>query len=279
MKKEKTYQSINQRINQSVRYYRVPFTVEKDTVLNSLLNRIKEDHPLQTRTFSIPAWTRTVAAVAAIVLVVFISGVLITTQNIRNEGNEVVSFRLPDQSRVILANESSVKFNRLFWNRIVKLKGKAYFEVMKGSAFLVKTDKGNVEVLGTRFTVDDKNDQLQVICFEGKVKATFGGKEVILVPGSGVTLSSDHKQTELNEKDEYPEFATFSAEYNNAELNTVVKDLESFFGVQIDNSVKQPRYFSGTLNTGNLETALSILTVSLQLEYKIQNYRSIIIHK
>mgnify|MGYP007017525220 CR=1 FL=1 len=115
MKKDKTYQSISQRINQSAKYYRVPYTVEKDTALNSLLNRIKEDTPHPSRFISLPVWTRTVAAVAAVVLVVFVSGILITSQNIRNEGNEVVVFRLPDQSRVILANESSVNFNRFFW--------------------------------------------------------------------------------------------------------------------------------------------------------------------
>jgi transmembrane sensor len=279
MEKDKTYQSINRRINQSVRYYRVPSSVEKDAALNSLLNSIKEEIPQQKEIISFPAWTKRVAAVAAVLIVVFVSGLLISSQNIRNEGNKVVSFRLPDQSRIVLASRSSVKFNKWYWNRMVKLKGKAYFEVIKGSTFQVKTPKGNVEVLGTRFMVDEKNERLQVICFEGKVKATFGDKEVILVPGSGAIFSSDHKQVDLNEKEEYPGFARFSAEYNNAELNMVVKDMESFFGVQIDNNVKQPRYFSGTLNTGNLETALSILTVSLQLEYKFQNDRSVVIHK
>jgi transmembrane sensor len=278
MNKDTTYQSINQRINQSVKYYRVPYTVEKDTALNSLLNRIKEDSPHHSRFISLPVWTRTVAAVAAVVLVVFVSGILITSQNIRNEEKEVVVFRLPDQSRVILANESSVNFNRFFWNRKVNLKGKAYFEVMKGRTFQVNTLKGNIEVLGTRFVVDDKNDQLQVVCFEGKVKTTFRGEEVILVPGSGIRFSPDQKQVSLNEKEEYPGIAMFSVEYNNAELVSVVKDLESFFGVQIDSNVKQPRYFSGSLNTGNLETALSIVTVSLQLEYKIQSDTSVLIY-
>jgi transmembrane sensor len=277
MKKDNTYQSINQRINQSVRYYRVPSVVEKETALNSLLSRIKEDIPHQSRTISVPFWIRTVAAVAAVAIVVFVSGMLISSQNIRNEGNNVVSFRLPDQSRVVLANESSVKFNKFFWNRKVNLKGKAYFEVMKGSTFQVNTSKGNVEVLGTRFVVDEKNERLQVICFEGKVKATFGDEEVILVPGAGILFSPDEKQVPLSEIEEYPGIAMFSMQYNNAELGAVAKDMESFFGVQIKSIVKQPRYFSGTLNTGNLETALSILTVSLQLEYKIQSDKSILI--
>jgi transmembrane sensor len=278
MEKDISYQSINRRINQSVRYYRVPSTVEKDAALNSLLNAIKEETPQQKKIISLPAWTRTAAAVAAVLIVVFVSGMLISSQNIKNEGNKVFTFRLPDQSRVVLTSESSVKFNKWYWNRNVKLKGKAYFEVEKGSTFRVKTSKGNVEVLGTRFMVDEKNERLQVICFEGKVKASFGDKEVILVPGSGISLSSDQKQENMRENEEYPAFAMFSADYHNVELNRVVKDMESFFGVQIENHVRQQRYFSGTLNTGNLETALSILTVSLQLEFKIESDRTIVIN-
>ena len=118
MKKDITYQSINQRINQSVRYYRVPSTVEKDAALNSLLNRIREEKPQQSKVISLPAWTRAAAAIAAILVVAFISGMLLTTQNFRNNGKEVVIFRLPDHSRVILAYESSVRFNKLFLNRI-----------------------------------------------------------------------------------------------------------------------------------------------------------------
>jgi len=278
MKKDITYQSINQRINQSVRYYRVPSTVEKDAALNSLLNRIREEKPRQTKVFSLPTWTRTVAAVAAVLVIAYISGMLLTTQNFKNNGKDIATFRLPDQSRVILASESSVRFNKLFLNRKVNLKGKAYFEVAKGSKFQVGTSKGSVEVLGTRFTVDDRNDQMQVVCFEGKVKATFKNEDVVLVPGAGIRFTPDQKQIPLNEKEEYPGFARFSKEYNNAELETVIQDMETFFGVQIDSRVKQPRYFSGTLNTGNLETALSIFTVSLQLEYKLQSDQSIIIY-
>jgi transmembrane sensor len=279
MKKDITYQSINQRINQSIRYYRVPFTVGKDAALNSLLNRIKETTPQQTRIMSLPAWTRTVASVAAVVIVVFVSGMLITSQKISNVGNIVVAFRLPDQSRVILANESSIRFNKLFWSRKVNLKGKAYFEVKKGSTFQVLTAKGNVEVLGTRFMVDDRNDRFQVVCFDGKVKASFNNDEVIILPGSGIQFSKDEEQVRLTENEEYPGFARFSAEYSSTELETVIKDLEIFFGVKIDNQILKTRYFSGTLNTGNLETALSIVTVSLQLEYKIQSDNSILIYK
>ena len=57
-----------------------------------------------------------------------------------------------------------------------------------------------------------------------------------------------------------------------------MEDMESFFGVRIENRAGQERYFTGTINTGNLETALSIVTVSLRLQYDIRNDRSIIVY-
>jgi transmembrane sensor len=277
MKKEISYQSINQRINQSVRYYRFPNRIEKEAALNSVLRKIREDAPVQTNTVRIPLWMRTVAAVAAVLILVFISGMIISTENVRNTGKEVVSLRLPDRSRVILADQSSVRFNKLFWNRKVNLTGKAYFEVKKGSVFQVSTPRGNVKVLGTRFLVEGKNEQLQVVCFEGKVKASFGNEEAVLVSGSGIRMTKNEKLVKITEKEDYPGIARFSAGYSNTELEDVLKDLGSFFGVKIDNRIKQSRYFTGKLDTGNLETALTIVTSSLGLGFKIGNDNTVII--
>jgi ferric-dicitrate binding protein FerR (iron transport regulator) len=277
MKKEILVQSINQRINQSVRYYRFPHRIEKEAALNSVLRKIREEAPSYTYTVHIPLWARTVAAIAAVLILVFISGMIISTENVRNTGKEVVTLRLPDRSRVILADQSSVRFNKLFWNRKVNLKGKAYFEVKKGSTFQVCTPKGNVKVLGTRFLVEGKIEQLQVICFEGKVKASFGNEEAVLVSGSGIRMNRDEKQVKITEKEDYPGIARFSAGYSNVVLDNVLKDLESFFGIKIDNRVKQSRYFTGKLDTGNLETALTIITSSLGLHYKIGDDNTVII--
>jgi transmembrane sensor len=278
MKKENTYQSINQRINQSVRHYRVPYRIEKDAALNSLMNRIGNEERSPEKTMVMPHWMRTVAAVAAVLLLVFISGHLLFTQKISNTGKEVVTLRLPDHSRVVLAAQSQVKYNKLTWNRKVKLNGKAYFEVKKGSTFQVNTPGGNVQVLGTRFLVEGKDDQMEVICFEGRVKAANRQDEVLLAAGSGVRLSPNEKQLTTAGRDAYPGIAKYTAVYTNAELDKVLKDMSAFFGVRVSNQVKQNRYFTGSLNTGNMETALTIVTSSLKLDYKIGQDNTVVIY-
>jgi ferric-dicitrate binding protein FerR (iron transport regulator) len=125
-----------------------------------------------------------------------------------------------------------------------------------------------VEVLGTRFTVDDRNEKLEVICFEGKVRASFRDGEKELVPGTGIEFSGSKNLKPISTKEEYPGMAKFSENYSNSGLDNVLKDMESFFGVRIENRTNSARYFSGTILTGNLDNALSIVTVSLGLNYK-----------
>jgi transmembrane sensor len=271
MKDEFKYQSINQRISQSIRYYKVPSPIEKNAALNSLLEKIHTSEKEETRTVIFPVWAKSSLAVAASLILAIILWVVFASQNITNQGNQVVSFRLPDHSRVVLSAQSTVTYNRLFLNRNLQLKGKAYFEVKKGKKFSVSTSKGNVEVLGTRFTVDSRKDRLQVICFDGKVKASFQTKNSILLPGSGVLFADRKEQVNFTEEQKYPGFARYHAKYENTGLDVILNDLEAFFGVKIENQNGKKRYFTGSIDTGSLDVALAILTGSLKLNYKLEN--------
>jgi len=277
MNKEKTYQSINHRINQSVRQYRIPYTVGKDAALNSILERIRDTKDTPQKSFLLPYWIKSVAAAAAVVFVLVSAGWVLSNQNIGNPGENAVSHRLPDQSRVMLAEGSTLKYNRFFQSRKVHLSGKAYFEVQKGNRFQVTARNGRVEVLGTRFTIDDRNGRLEVVCFEGKVRATYNQQEIVLGEGAGVNFSENQEKEPVTIQESYPPMALFSEIYSNSELDGVLKDLGSFFGVTIINQVGKERFFSGTLNTGSLETALEIISASLEIRYKKQVDQSIIV--
>jgi ferric-dicitrate binding protein FerR (iron transport regulator) len=205
--------------------------------------------------------------------------VTLATRSIHNESQQVASFRLPDQSRVVLDSKSAVSFRKFFWNRKLKLEGKGYFEVKKGSRFQVITSGGFVEVLGTRFLTDVSNNQMQVMCYEGKVKAAFHDNEEILPAGTGVRFTENDNKIKLTGKESYPGFALFSKEYHNENAETVMNDLEKFFGVNIVNQTDQQRYFSGSINTGNLDLALSIVTASLKLDFEHQKKNNIRIYQ
>ena len=91
----------------------------------------------------------------------------------------------------------------------------------------------------------------------------------LLLPGNGVECSPGAKDELIKKEASYPDFALFNANYHNQALADILEDIRKFFGVEIDNRIANQRFFTGSIHTGNLETALSIITGSLELKYEI----------
>ena len=103
---------------------------------------------------------------------------------------ETTNLTLPDASKVVLNAASSLTYNPKKWNseRKVTLKGEAYFKVAKGARFDVVTSEGVVSVLGTQFTVKQRDRFFEVICFEGLVPVVSGNQKEKLSPGDTFRL-------------------------------------------------------------------------------------------
>jgi len=86
-----------------------------------------------------------------------------------NDKYEIVV--LPDGSIAYLNSNSSISYNKDFWERIVRQEGEVFFEVRKGKApFIVKTELGEIKVLGTKFNVKTDKKELVVEVQEGTVE-------------------------------------------------------------------------------------------------------------
>lgn len=103
---------------------------------------------------------------------------------------------LPDGSKVWLNSGSTLRFPTAFIGseRIVELKGEAYFEIAKNSKmpFLVRTNNAmDIKVLGTQFNVmaydDEKNINTTLI--EGSVEVLKGLGKTLLKPGQEAILN------------------------------------------------------------------------------------------
>lgn len=86
---------------------------------------------------------------------------------------------LPDGSEVWLNAESTIEFPSAFIGneRIVRLKGEAYFKVMRNEQqpFIVHTDKMDVKVIGTEFNFKNyKAETPHVSLVNGKVEVMHG---------------------------------------------------------------------------------------------------------
>lgn len=92
---------------------------------------------------------------------------------------ERTQLTLSDGSTVILNGNSTLKYPEEFSpdkKRITYLKGEAYFDITRKSAafnneFTVTTNHGEIEVLGTRFTVHATTKYTEVVLIRGSVKA------------------------------------------------------------------------------------------------------------
>jgi len=270
MNKNRNNQSISEKADQLLNSYQVHAKMDKEEVLDTILNKIeqKENTPVRKINWYQVAGISAAASVAVLVVFWFFTA----SVTVNSEMGETLTYRMPDNSRVVLHDNSSVKFGKYINKRKVALTGKAYFEVVKGDGFVVKTKNGNVAVLGTRFLVADNNEALNVKCYEGKVKTEFDRHSWILEPGTQFYGNSNSaEKNEIAEKTEYPDFAEFFGSFSNAPLLNVIQEIEGFFDVNIELKTGETEKFSGTIETGNLESALLIVCESLGLRYKFED--------
>jgi transmembrane sensor len=255
-------------IDQFIRYYRVPSVQDKQDVLNLVQSKIpalpdkKGAKVINARLFFTIG---SIAAVACFLLFfLYFSYFMQTFSNSQHE--EAVCF-LPDHSRVIVAPGAEISYPKVFFFRTVKLNGSAYFEVEKGSKFKVKTDYGEITVLGTRFSVVENNGSLQVCCYEGAVKVKCGGEERQLQIGQWIESSNQEIGVSQRLDERYPEMAYFKRKYNNANLSKISADLKNFFGIDIIISAPNTSHFSGTFHAPDIESVLEILCTPFDLNY------------
>lgn len=148
--------------------------------------------------------------------------------------------RLPDGSSVML-NANSVLEVPADWeadNRIVKLSGEAFFEVSHAAndeKFTVRTEKGDITVLGTKFNVQEREGDLEVALTEGKVSLTVPGSPVTyLNPGEIASVNAENfvdlKSVDLTP---YTAWSEHKMVFKDMPVSRVVRRLKHDFGLDI----------------------------------------------
>jgi transmembrane sensor len=279
MKKNNQNKKIIQDAGKILQNYRVETSSSKEEVLEKLLRKIDEKEEVSKAPQRRITWYLAGAAsVAATIAILVVFWFFTASETISSRQGEIYAFRLPDDSRVVLHDVSSLSYRKHLWKRDVKLTGEAYFEVEKGAGFRVKTRVGEVEVLGTRFRVQEEADGLMVQCFEGRVKTNYADNSWILEPGT--QFAGRHKTAKkevFTTENGYPGFARFQRNFSNTPLRDVVHEIENFFEVDIRVTIPAGKNFSGSVHSGNLENVLRIVCEPLQLDYHFEDKYSIVI--
>lgn len=186
------------------------------------------------------------------------------------------SVTLEDGSTVTLNANSSIKVFRNFLeheNREVWIKGEAFFEVTRKSdlmKFIVHTKNFDVEVLGTKFNINNRRCKSEVMLEEGKVKLVAKDKEPLFMkPGEQVSVSDQNGDFEkqIAKPERYEAWRNNMLVFENTPLSEVAKIIQDYYGVQVvvNDPLLSARQFTGTLPNNDL----NIILLALKTSYKI----------
>lgn len=218
-------------------------------------------------------WMYWAAGVAAIFLVGFFGIKNISKPiSISSEVASTLAYQLPDESIVSLNANSTITFIEKDWEdkREIRLSGEAFFQVEEGSQFTVLTNTGQVQVLGTSFNVKERDGVYEVSCATGKVAVSSGDEEVILTPGQRTYLYATQLKKSTINIDEIGAWRNGDFYFNQAPLETVVKELERQFEIEISLSPDiSDRIYNGYFNKENLTEALQLVFVPMGLQFQL----------
>lgn len=224
-----------------------------------------------------------VAATVALVAVFFISTskeTLDPTINYATISAERSSIELPDGSFVEVNANSTLTYSSE-WDRRVNLTGEAFFEVTKGSTFEVITPTGKVTVLGTSFNVFARNGELEVACKTGKVQVSIPDKAFTenISPGEAVLFKSDTVKKVSYLPNLIGKWNQGEFYFNEKELTDVIDELQRQFDIDIKVTDSINQKFTGFFTTSDLETALEMVCLPLDLSFEKIGDQNFVIRK
>lgn len=256
---------------EKIKHYSAQLVAPELDKQNVFENILKARETKSTTTTSIKTYVLRIAAILILLIGVlaFLKEFTLSTYKTITAQSQIV--QLPDDSKVLLQPGSNLSYNAYFWflDREVTLQGEAFFEVEKGETFSVSTPNGDVKVLGTKFNVNSFNDELNVVCYEGRVEVSQDKITEVITSDQFIVI----KQGKLEnlEAIQLKELPTTSQYYQIIDSNfeKVITDIERYYGANIKTgSIKTEKNFTGQLPKNNINKALDIISKTYQLHYK-----------
>jgi len=209
-------------------------------------------------------------AISAAASILIIMGLFFNKVTHTADQGTQLALILPDDSRVDLNAGSSITYHRFFWsgNRVVTLDGEGLFSVKTGENFIVATDSGTIEVLGTVFNVKSRTSVFEVTCYEGKVRVgTNSDEQKIIQKGEAVSLKNGSLyKTQVSESE--PLWKKGESLFISTPLKEVLDELERQYNITFNRiAINENKLFSGGFLHNNLDIALESVLVPMNLEY------------
>lgn len=264
----------------SIAYKKEDFTISSETAWQAIEKHIEVDKP--ARRFKI---AHGVAAAVAFVLIFFGASYLFNSNSSAGNIQYVLdadkkdTLTFSDGSQAYLFGPCSISYPEQFANneRIISMTGFGYFDIAhdKTRAFEINTKNGKIEVLGTSFTVDTRQQEsFTVKCITGKVKVTGSTNgtisEAILIKNNKATYSGQSEQLVVSLFETSDLGLTVPIRdltFKNKPLREILERIEYTYGVTIqleDKKLLETRY-STSLNDTTIDDFLTELKITFNV--------------
>lgn len=222
-------------------------------------------------------------AAAVIVPILICAATLLYRQNNRIVNTEVViatnagenvTVTLPDNSKVMLNEESSLKYKLSSFSskeRQIDFVGEGYFDVAKNSAipFVINTRNMRVKVLGTKFNLLVRgNSNSELTLDEGLVMLTalLSGSEIVLNPDQKAILNDKTGLFTIQDLTVANREVWYNGQiaFYRADLPSVIDRLNKCYktNIVIDSNKYKKDLFTGTVTSRNFNEALDVIVVA-----------------
>ena len=185
------------------------------------------------------------AAIAACVLVLLAVGITVNSSSIDAPYGEYLTHTLPDGSTMTMNSGTKVRLTGDFDEKqreVRLLRGEVFFEVVPSDVpFVVETDHGTVDVLGTAFDVrywpSDAESSTDVAVKSGRVRVTpHLGRPVVLTAGDAIRLlpgSESALALRDGEAENQLSWTQESFKYSNHHTTDIIEEIERRFDIDI----------------------------------------------
>ncbi len=281
-------------------HFKVPQPEQSDYL--EVKQKIQQEihRPILALPLSLPAmqisstWKKAAAMLTGIALLGIMSFFFLRGQSAllyTTHYGEIQNIILPDSSAVTLnANSSLTLAGNWQQSREVWLEGEAFFSVKKvntssenndGSRpvkFIVHTNNLDVEVLGTRFNVNERRGLTKVVLNSGRVKLknNIDKETVNMYPGDFVAYSKTDRKFLKQEVDAklFSSWKEGRFAFDGTPIQEIAQMLEDNYGyeVKIENQALASRKFTADILSHDVGILLTLIAESLDVKAeKINN--------
>ena len=186
---------------------------------------------------------------------------------------------LPDGTKVWLNAASSITYPTAFTGnqRLVKVTGEAYFEVVHNAKmpFVVKAGNESVTDIGTHFNINAYNDEeiTKTTLLEGSVLISYNNKKQILIPGEQAQIKGNEisviKNADLKKVMAWKD-GLFH--FDGDDLPTVMRSISRWYDVDVVYDFKPTDHFTGVISRNvNASEVFKMLELTGVVHFKIKD--------